>query len=886
MINFIKKHKEYFDVLGISLLIFIVLFLFKGIYPLGKNTLIFGDMYDQITSYYYYLYDSIRGNDSVFINFASSNGINFFGIIAYYLLSPFSLLMLIVERNKIHLFISVVIVLKIILSNITCLYMIKKLFKNMNSLLSVSLAILYGFSAYSLSFYQITSWIDVMYMTPLIIIGLKKLFDENNPKLYIVTLLLSLYFSFYITFMVIIFIFLLSFPYLYVYHKKDEFGKKILSLGISTILSIGSSLFIVIPTYKQISISARMISSFESLLNSKLGPLTDKISLFLFGPMLFMALLFLIKNFKQNKKFLSFYITSMILLLLPVIVEPINKLLHFGSYASFPYRFGFITTLFIIIGAGYFFNSCKEKRIKIGKFSKIISIIVTIISSSIIIFITAYKYSVFQNAIDSLTFSRNKILIVLLVVRFIIIFIANIVIFILNKGINKLSLSLMLILNIVYISCNSFIYLGIDFIQEDTKLVYDSMNMIKEDFDSDIYFKLKDESDLIINNSSNITRIPSMDHFSSLTDDSNQKTLKLLGYTSYWTHTHSRGGTRFSDLLVANKYLLNNGEEVDGYKFLKIYNNLYLYELDKDISYGYLINKNVDIYDYNNTFDLQEAIYQSITDDNGLFWVANNIQYYNIEVEDNNYIVSDTKDNFIEFIVNVDKESEVYLELYSSLDNSLNNDIFELFNIYVNGEIYIENYPTEKNNGLLSLGKYKDDDIIVRVEFLNDCYLESLNIGVLDLDKLNSFIDNEKTDYDIEFIENKIDINIDSTDEKLLFIPINYNDSYTAYNNGKEIKIEKIYNSFIGIRLNKGENNISIKFVPSYLKISFIISILFVLLIIFVLRSDLYKKIINIKLLQKLSKYVYLGVYTSTILLVYLLPLIAFIISFVKYIKL
>ena len=91
MKKFLKKYNNYLILIGITLLIFIIIFITKGIYPFGKNTLIYSDMYDQLTSYYYYLYDCFKGTSSFLINFSSSSGINFFGIICYYLLSPFSL---------------------------------------------------------------------------------------------------------------------------------------------------------------------------------------------------------------------------------------------------------------------------------------------------------------------------------------------------------------------------------------------------------------------------------------------------------------------------------------------------------------------------------------------------------------------------------------------------------------------------------------------------------------------------------------------------------------------------------------------------------------------------------------------------------------------------
>ena len=357
----INKLKPYLLTSAIVLGIITIIFLIKGIYPFGNNSLIWGDMHDQITAFYYHLYDSIKGSKSLLIDFTSSGGINFLGIIAYYILSPFSLLVLLIPRSDIYLFVSVIIALKILTCSITCLYFIRKYYKKLPNLLSVLLAIIYAFSGFSLMMYQITPWIDTMYMLPLIMIGLKKVLDLEKPTMYIITLTLSLIFSFYTSIMVIIFIFLVSLIYLFVYKEKKEDRKKaILSLGISTIISVLIASFIIIPAYSQISISSRINSGYGDLLNSKTGPITDKLSMFLFGGLMYAGLLFLIKDYKKNFKYLTFYIPTLLIVLIPVIIEPINKAWHFGSYAFFPYRFGFITMFLLVIGACHGFNNYKE----------------------------------------------------------------------------------------------------------------------------------------------------------------------------------------------------------------------------------------------------------------------------------------------------------------------------------------------------------------------------------------------------------------------------------------------------------------------------------------------------------------------------------------------
>lgn len=881
--NFIKKHKDYFYLTGISLLICLVIFFIKGIYPFGNNSLIYGDMYVQITSFYYYFHDSIFSPNSLFINFGSANGLNFFSIFSYYILSPFTLLTLLFKRSQIYLMVSVIIILKIILSNITALYMLKKLFKNLNSIIAVMLALLYGFSLYSLSYYQITAWIDVMYMLPLIIVGLKELFTNNNPKIYIITLFLAICMNFYIALMLLIFIFLISIFYLINYHKK-ELGKNILALGLSTFSSIGLSSIIILPTLNEYLNSSRVINGLETLLNSKLGPITDKITLFLFGPILFVSIIALLKDYKKHQQFLKFYLPSLLLLLIPIICEPINKLLHFGSYYFFTYRFGFITIIFLIIGAAYYWQNRKIDLNTISKKEKIIIIALILFSMALSIFMAIIKFDDFQKYIELLSLSSNKILIIILLALFLILFVINVIIIMINKNLSKFQLYSILIINIIHITFNSYLFLGNNYYQESNNEAYKTMNLIYNDHEDYGIFKYKDESNALIKNSSNVTGIPNMDSFSSLTNASSQDILKSLGYTSFQSRTHSLGGTLFSDILLGNKYILSKNEELENYSLLKKYNDLFMHQYNKDISYGYLVNNDVNTNDYSSTFMLQNAIYSSITNDSNLFDIVPITNTSNLTIDGNSYNIT-SKDNYISYDIDVTDKKQVYLEILKDINFSENRDIFKNFDIYVNNSLIKDDYPTLNDNGVINIGVFDTETINIKIVFKNNCTLKSLNVGLLDLTKLDNFVNDNKLDYDIKFNNNKINININSNKENTLFLPINYSKDYKVTNNNEKSEMIKLYDNFIGIKLNAGENNITISYLPHNFYLATIISIISLIINIVFFVPSLFKKIINIKLLKSIAKFIYLGLYIIVLLLIYIIPIICFFLSFIKYIN-
>ena len=74
----------------------------KDIWPFGNNTVIWADM-TNTTPLYYYLYDALKGNDSLFFTWRFGCGLETLGIISQQgMLSPVNLLLLLFKREDIY----------------------------------------------------------------------------------------------------------------------------------------------------------------------------------------------------------------------------------------------------------------------------------------------------------------------------------------------------------------------------------------------------------------------------------------------------------------------------------------------------------------------------------------------------------------------------------------------------------------------------------------------------------------------------------------------------------------------------------------------------------------------------------------------------------------
>lgn len=873
-----KKFKDYFIVGGISVGILVILFLILRIYPFGKNTVLTGDLYTQISALFYHLWDTILGSGSLLVDYTSGGGENFFGIFSYYLASPINFIILLFKRNDIYLAISLIVIIKFVLSAITCLYSLKYLFKKDNKMF-IPLALLYAFSGYSLINYQITAWMDVVYMFPLIVVGLKKLIDEDKPYMYGITLFLAICFSFYLSYMMLIFIFLIAFIYIKCNVSKEKQKKVMLSLGIFTILPMVMTAFISYPTLRQIFSSARSNTS-NNIFNNLLGCLFDKLNFFNISILLVAFTCLLIINRKNNEKFLKWYIPTLLILIIPYIVEPLNKIFHFMSYSFFPNRYGFILFYLLVLGGSYLFN-IKNIKINISLSDKILKIIsVLSIFLLIGIYIITFKlvYRDIQTAVYNITMIYAK-------KAFIILTLLSIVIFIINVGLNlfrneKIYKPIMYIVIISNIIFNTFLYIGIKNYQGMIKNSYTVLNNI-ENKNSNNYYKLKTETsdmtDFVVNDGI-VSNYQSIDHFTSLVNRNSLVFYKKLGYSSFWTMIFSNGGTLFTDTILSNKYFLTDKDiESDFYTLKDSKYGYNFYELNYDLNYLYLAKNNFNI-DKDDTFTYQNKIYNSITSNDNLFSIYQAKNIKGISTSKSGRTVIKSNDNYIEYDIKVREKSILYLDLLKTLDESIKGEPKNIALIYINDKLYSDSYPTKTSNGTYSLGVYDNENVNIKIKLIKPIDISKLTISTMSISKYEDFIKNNKLNYSILFDKNKIKIDVTTNTDGYLVIPVSYSDNYNVLVNNKNKNTVKMFGGLLGVKVEKGHSSIVYTYKNKDLKKGIIISL--VAIIIFVILSIEYKKTTSNKFLKTAAYYTYSTLFYGVIIL-YVIVILIWLIKFI-----
>ena len=92
---------------------------------------------------------------------------------------------------------SIIIGLKAVFASVSMSYYLKKTFKK-DGLLTCLFGVLYAFSGYFCAYYWNIMWLDGMVFLPLIMLGINKIIDEDNPVVYIVFLAIMLFANYFI----------------------------------------------------------------------------------------------------------------------------------------------------------------------------------------------------------------------------------------------------------------------------------------------------------------------------------------------------------------------------------------------------------------------------------------------------------------------------------------------------------------------------------------------------------------------------------------------------------------------------------------------------------------------------------------------------------------
>ncbi len=197
----IKNNKLlYLSAFILSAMLISALMALNGIEPFGsERTILWVDAGGQYISYFSYYKEMLTGGRSREFSFAKLIGGDMAGMVAYYLLSPFNLLLLLFPVEKLPRAFAVMGVLKIAAAGLTAAIFFKS--RGMAREKALLLSAAYGFMSYNIIYLPNIMWLDGVIILPLIAMGIDRICENKSSLLYIAALAYGIFTNYYIGFM-------------------------------------------------------------------------------------------------------------------------------------------------------------------------------------------------------------------------------------------------------------------------------------------------------------------------------------------------------------------------------------------------------------------------------------------------------------------------------------------------------------------------------------------------------------------------------------------------------------------------------------------------------------------------------------------------------------
>jgi len=365
--NFLRANYEYVLAFFFAPMLLLIAYALRGVYPFGQSSVLALDLNGQYIYYYEYFRGIFLADNSLFYSFGRSLGGEMIGTFAYYLASPFSLILLFFPRILITEAVLAMILIKVGAAAFTfAVYL--RVARKAQPLTVILFSTMYGLMSYNIIQTMNPMWLDGPIFFPLIILAVERLVDLNRWPLYVFFLSIMFMANFYIGYMVAIFVLIYFFYYLYLSKKYDNWRaglKKVAIFTAASLFALAGSLWLILPTYNALRFGKfgfttpnftplQKLDIFDLL--TKMLPLSyDSVNVqgqpFVYGGLLALILLiifFFAKLVDNRKKFAAAILLSVVFVILSV--STLDLILHgFQEPIWLNFRYSFVLTFFVLL---------------------------------------------------------------------------------------------------------------------------------------------------------------------------------------------------------------------------------------------------------------------------------------------------------------------------------------------------------------------------------------------------------------------------------------------------------------------------------------------------------------------------------------------------------
>ncbi|KRM90675.1 YfhO family protein [Liquorilactobacillus cacaonum] len=867
--HFVRSHYPLLLSFFLPVLLMGGYFISQGMFPFGKSSLLTVDLGQQYIDFFAYFRRTLLTNPSgFFYSFSKEIGGNMIGEWAYYLMSPFNLILLIFPEKFLAAGVMLITLLKYGCAGLSFGYFLKKM-RTQSGLAIVTFATSYSMMGWFIANQLNLLWLDATIFLPLIILQFYNSLIGKKSWPYIILLAIMLIDNYYMGYMICLF--LILFFLWFLFSSKRSF-KKIVQLTfrsiINSVIAVALSMIILLPTLTSLASSKGQYTQNTVSFKFEYAPLKI-LSKFIIGsfnfqqmpsgyPNIFIGSIFLIgfilyfidSKIKIRERILSFLIS--IFLVLSLCYEPLDLLWHGWQFPVwYPYRFSYIVSFWMLFLASRTLKNFIN--IRPWKIWLSFAIYSGIIAYS---FSNEKKFSYISNETLIFTAIFATLTLAVLAVSA-------------NSKYNKLKIFLLCLISTVEIAMNAYISLGNlsyltqkDYATPTKSLITDSnyLNNLKDSAYRTGQTYSRTKNDGLANN------LNTGSYFSSALEKSIPDFYGMIGNPDGDNYVTYSNGTIISDALLNMKYfitpingaLLKNGQplsaltekpDLSRYKIIKQTKLTQIYKNNNALGYAYLANKQLKklaIF-YDNPIEYQtQWLNDSVGTKNSKYFEAQNFNEVVFQNVAQSTKLTDTifkKKNFaktaqIIFKFTPQTNDSYYLTLGSSFDS-------DNVSLYLNNQP-LNQYGTFRHTVVVNIANHsKNQEVILTARFkksslwLNNFVLYKMNNKLVQ----NNISQIKKRNVTLKQISSrKLTGTYNAKSNHLLATTIPYSSGWTLRVDGKKIHTFKIQNTFLAANVAKGSHKITLAYTPPYFILGMVITIIATLVLIIIILFESKKK--------------------------------------------
>ena len=842
---------------GLAFGVILLCYLLSGIVSLaGDKCILVSDLYGQYYEFLIGMRRIILEQRSLVFSWNLDMGIGIIGWIAYYVTSPFNLLLLIVPERFILAGIVVIIQLKTACCAVTFTYGCRKIFQDVG-IHTVLMALGYSLGSYMVTYFLHIMWLDVVILLPLLVYYLKRMMDTGRWGAFTFCLAVSFFTNYYISYMAGAFLFTCFVAY-YKYQKGTivslGFVKKLGRLVGCACLAFGMCAFLLIPTVLQMSerLGEGKVRTGKGIVNFTLGELFQSLimgnytSLKYGKPLLYtsclalllMGIYFLTKSIPKREK----YCVGILLGLWILIMEcPLTDLLmHMGNNPTwFPYRYSF-TIAYIICMIGVRIFPVFMNRIEIKKIL-VLSVCLTI---SCVTLLVLKLFGIMEYV---------KVTGIVLTVLFI--FAYSVLFFLRSKKKIKqndmrILICLCLCFELLVNGVLTYRYMDDDIGFENLNEIKERQNMLQtqlEELPEDNRSYRIEKNYRVGYNDGFAFGYNSLSSFTSVYNIELHRFFENAGiYNQLWNSNYE-GSTTFFDSVLGVKYVLHNAQ----YSLFNLTTNdeAYIAVNEFSLPLGFMVSEDItnfqleDKEDYS-PFVMQQDLLEAMTgecESRKCFqeYKAEKVVYDNIVrtiVNGKSVLkrIDPEKEGKVSYYFEKQGEKKEYylypkfvygkdrgrfVEIETKGNKGIDSPFVERTNLSVPYNIRIFADPNSTTD-VVSYNFLENEEVILDQEIFYSFDKEKYNKYYQDFKEQGLKI----SKYNDGLLEGNVHV---SEQNEILFLSIPYNEQWKIEVDGKQSDVLPLCSgAFMGVRLDKGIHSISIRYQQCFLKQSLLFSVL------------------------------------------------------------